>query len=106
MRPYSVTRTHWYEKIFRWFRPLDVLFLLFAGGFFVAALRSVGAWQNILSSITASFLFVYLIDQLAVVQRHIEFRKFRQFFGEEAAKNQMYFVYPEFVLSDRAEKAM
>ncbi len=96
--------------------------LLISGGFAVAFAIAAFAVSNavhgvsgqsraqivtaILSSISASFIFLFVLDLGVIFRESVQRRAFTQFFGELADGSKASFVYPDFELSPAAQAAL
>lgn len=80
-----------------------ILSLFFFGIFFVVTLFVIQlVLQTVLASVAASFMFTFVFYFFSAFLQLLDRRHFRRFFGKDAIKNQLYIVYPAFMLSDEA----
>lgn len=74
--------------------------------FCLATLASNTALQGALASVSASFVFLVLTTTIADVKSHYHYLMFKSMFGKEAAENQAFLVFPDFVLSAEAKACL
>jgi hypothetical protein len=62
--------------------------------------------QGVLSSICASFWFLFMFETASYIRQGIIGKKFRAFFGDLSDGKKAHLVYPDFVLSDQCHKLL
>ena len=61
---------------------------------------------SVLSGISASFLFITALDTINSLRRFVSLRGAIRIFGEDALSDNIFLVYPEFVLSEEAKTVL
>lgn len=84
---------------------VQIISLILAIVFFaLAASARELVLKDIMSGISASFVFLFVIEVVQAGLRDASKVRFRRFFGKHALNGEMDFVYPDFVLSPEVRK--
>lgn len=89
------------NKLSKYGTFIEAVGLLMALLFFSIAINiSNSTLQGIVTSISASFFFLFCVEFIQNQRRLIEQYRFKRFFGNDVTNNKMYLVYPNFKLNN------
>ena len=87
------------KRLLKDFSLIHMIALVLGAFFFILATQTQAQeLKDVFAGISASFVFLLALDGGRIIQYAIHQRDFRMFFGNHAAKNEMYLVYSDFVL--------